>query len=226
MSKAYVLLSGGMDSTTCLAMAIHEFGPAEVTAISIKYGQRHVKELTHARTIARELNVNWDIINLTGVVGKGGLTDLNLIVPDMSYDELPEGISPTYVPFRNGLMLAALASRAQADKDARFIYYGAHSEDAARDAYPDCSQAFIQSMGDAIRIGTYGQITLRAPFMSLTKADIVEQGHQLKVPFELTWSCYKGGQIHCGTCPTCQSRIMAFDDAGIEDPTEYGDDNE
>lgn len=220
MSKAYVLLSGGMDSTTCLAQAVSEFGE-RVTAISVAYGQLHYKELEYAANLALHYGVGHRIINLDGVIGVGGLSDPDLVVPDKSYEELPDGISPTYVPFRNGLMLAALASIAQADPSAKYIYYGAHAEDAANDAYPDCSIDFIIYMGDAIRVGTYGQIELRAPLMSMTKADVVTRGNELGVPWEMTWSCYKGEAMHCGTCPTCQSRIMAFHDAGIEDPTEY-----
>ena len=134
---------------------------------------------------------------------------------------MPDGISPTYVPFRNGLMLAALASIAQADAEARAIYYGAHAEDAERDAYPDCSIEFIQAMGDAIRIGTYEQIQLHAPLSQMTKADVVAYGKTLYVPWHMTWSCYKGEALHCGKCPTCISRILAFEDAGVDDPTEY-----
>lgn len=225
MSKAYVLLSGGIDSTTCLAMAVQEFGFEHVTAMSVAYGQRHFKELESAKFLAEEIyGVKWGILDLGQAIGRGGLTDTDLVVPDKSYDELPDGISPTYVPFRNGLMLAALASKAQADAEARFIYYGAHAEDAERDAYPDCSIPFIQAMGTAINIGTYEQIQLRAPLSSMTKAQVVEAGNELDVPWELTWSCYKGQKIHCGSCPTCQSRIMAFDDANVVDPTEYAND--
>lgn len=222
MSKAYVLLSGGMDSTTCLAEAVRKHGTG-VTAVSVAYGQTHTKELGFAGEIARRYKVEHRIISLEGAIGMGGLSDPNLVVPDKSYDELPDGISPTYVPFRNGLMLAALASIAQADPEARAIYYGAHAEDAENDAYPDCSVEFIQSIGEAIHIGTYGQIYLRAPLMDMTKAEVVTMGEELNVPWHLTWSCYKGLEKHCGTCPTCQSRIMAFNDAGVEDPTEYAE---
>ena len=221
MSKAYVLLSGGMDSTTCLAHACSNHGSKNVTAVSVAYGQRHFKELEYAKAISEELGTKWRLLDLSGAIGVGGLTDTNLIMPEMSYDELPEGISPTYVPFRNGLMLAALSSIAQADDEARFIYYGAHAEDAERDAYPDCSIEFIQHMEAAIRIGTYGQIELRAPLMSMCKAEVVAFGETLDVPWHMTWSCYKGEEKQCGNCPTCISRILAFGDAGVDDPTEY-----
>jgi len=221
MSKAYVLLSGGMDSTTCLAIAAKAYGPQNVTAISIFYGQRHAKELEAARVIAELFEVEWRMIDLGGAIGVGGLTDTNLVMPESSYAELPEGISPTYVPFRNGLMLSSLASIAQADESARFIYYGAHAEDAENDAYPDCSVPFIQAMKKAINIGTYRQITLKAPLMKLTKAEVVRWGDDLGVPWEVTWSCYKGELLHCGTCPTCISRREAFAAMSIFDPTRY-----
>jgi len=118
-------------------------------------------------------------------------------------------------------MLAALASIAQADPEAKYIYYGAHAEDAENDAYPDCSVEFITAIGEAIFIGTYQQIRLRAPLMDMTKSDVVTMGETLNVPWHMTWSCYKGLDFHCGTCPTCQSRIMAFNEAGVDDPTEY-----
>ena len=224
MSKAYVLLSGGMDSTTCLAAAIHRFSAEEVTAVSVDYGQRHRKELEHAIRIADFYGAEWSLLDLSVVIGVGGLTDENLIIPHKAYAELPDGISPTYVPFRNGLMLAALASKAQADPEANHIYYGAHAEDAENDAYPDCSIDFINAINVAIRIGTYEQISLSAPLASMTKVGVVEYGTSLGVPWEMTWSCYEGNELHCGECPTCQSRIMAFGDAGVEDPTEYAND--
>jgi 7-cyano-7-deazaguanine synthase len=224
MSKAYVLLSGGMDSTTCLAQACKTFGETNVTAISIQYGQRHSDaELSAAQSIVSHFHVKWVIKNLANIIGIGGLTDNELVVPHMSYEELGEGISPTYVPFRNGLMLATLASSAMADSEAEAIYYGAHAEDAANDAYPDCSIPFIQSMADAIRIGTYGQIELRAPLGSMSKAEVVQFGETLNVPWYLTWSCYEGGDLHCGKCPTCISRMDAFAIAGLLDPTEYAE---
>ncbi len=220
MSKAYVLLSGGVDSSTCLALANKEY-EGSVTAIIIRYGQRHSKEIIHAATIAKYFG-NWHIHrDLTGIIGIGGLTDKSLEVPKVSYDELPKGISPTYVPFRNGLFLSVAASLAMADREAEVIYYGAHAEDAENDAYPDCSVPFIGAMTDAIYIGTYTQISLIAPFRTKTKKEVVLKGHELGVPWHHTWSCYEGGEIHCGICPTCRSRRDAFFEACVTDPTGY-----
>lgn len=219
MSKAYVLLSGGLDSSTLLYRAINEF-EGDVTAISVSYGQRHSNELVHAAKIASEVGIDHRVISLDQIMGKGGLTDNGLEIPKVSYDEL-EGISPTYVPFRNGLMLSALASIAQADPKAEAVYYGAHAEDAANWAYPDCTPEFIGAMANAIFIGTYQQVRLHTPYMWYRKSEIVADGVRLKVPYELTWSCYEGGDIHCGECPTCLSRKQAFAEAGVADPTTY-----
>ncbi len=222
MSKAYVLLSGVIDSSTCLAEACRLYGHEHVTALSIRYGQTHQEtELDAARKIINNFGCLWLVKNITNIIGVGGLTDPNLEIPQVSYEELPEGISPTYVPFRNGLMLSILASIAMGDKEAQALYYGAHVEDAERDAYPDCSVPFIHAMQTAINIGTYGQVVLYAPLMFLTKAQVISKGEELQVPWELTWSCYKGGDIHCGTCPTCIARRQAFIGANIKDNTEY-----
>ncbi len=218
MSRSYVLLSGGIDSSTALALACRLGG---VTAISVHYGQLHSVEISHAVTIAKHFGAEHRVINLQGAIGKGGLSDSNLVVPNASYEELPKGVSPTYVPFRNGLMLSMLTSLAAADKEAEYVYYGAHAEDAENDAYPDCSVPFIVAMNTAISIGTYGKLALRAPFMDLKKYQIIHQGEVLGVPWSETWSCYKGEIIHCGTCPTCLARIEAFQIAHVKDPTAY-----
>lgn len=220
MSKAYVLLSGGVDSTTCLAIAAKRF-KGDVTGIILKYGQRHIKEVRYAAKVCAHFRLPYIVRDLSEVIGLGGLTDPGLDVPKVSYADLPHGISPTYVPFRNGLFLAVAASIAMADRDAEAIYYGAHAEDAENDAYPDCSVPFINAMMDAIFIGTYEQISLTAPLSRMTKKEVVLAGHNLGVPWHLTWSCYEGGDIHCGICSTCRARREAFFEAGVTDPTGY-----
>lgn len=219
MAKAYVLLSGGLDSSTLLYRAIEESG-FKVCAVSVSYGQRHTKELYHAAKIAKFAGVEHQIISMDQIIGKGGLTNDELEIPKKSYDEL-DGISPTYVPFRNGLMLSALASIAQADEEAKAVYYGAHAEDAANWAYPDCTPEFIGAMANAIFIGTYQQVRLHTPYMWYHKSEIVAEGVKLGVPYVYTWSCYEGGDYHCGECPTCLSRKEAFAYAGVDDPTVY-----
>jgi 7-cyano-7-deazaguanine synthase len=220
MSKAYVLLSGGIDSSTCLAMANKTFD-GSVTGIIIEYGQRHIKEVFSARQVAGFFGLPVVVKNLARIIGVGGLTDSSLEVPQVSYKDLAKGISPTYVPFRNGLFLSVAASIAMADREAELIYYGAHAEDAENDAYPDCSVPFIEAIGEAVFIGTYGQIRLAAPLAKMTKKQVVLAGDNLGVPWHHTWSCYEGGMIHCGACPTCRSRRNAFFEANVIDPTGY-----
>lgn len=259
--KVFILLSGGIDSTTVLAFAKNSHPDAEFEAVTIDYGQRHRREIQAAADICEVYDIPHVVLDLKGLM-TGMLVDKgeqNEAVPDVSYDELPKGISPTYVSFRNGLMLSALAARAQTwvmqqqhDRDAEvdalgadghteeakilqeeefnaFIYCGVHADDAANWAYPDCTPEFIGGMANAIFIGTYNRVRLKSPFAELDKTMIVTIGVGLKVPYELTWSCYKGGDEHCGTCPTCRSRKDAFFMArkgglqGLKDPTSYAE---
>lgn len=227
MRKAFVLLSGGIDSSTCLYQAIKDFG--DVEAVSVDYGQRHDNELLAARRIAQLRMVPHHILDLRKLIPSTMLTDHSQPLPNKPYSEL-EGVSPTYVPFRNGLMLSALTSFVQGifakeqpnNNDAEWgIYFGAHAEDAHNWAYPDCTPEFIGAMANAIYIGTYRAIRLHTPLQWMRKWQIIKHGEELGVPFEKTWSCYAGGKVHCGTCPTCRARKEAFSDAGIGDPTEY-----
>ena len=123
----------------------------------------------------------------------------------------------TYVPFRNGLFLSSAASIA-ISKDCSVIYYGAHSDDAAGNAYPDCSSDFNDAINRAIYIGSGKQLTVEAPFVNMTKADVVKTGIELNVPYDLTWSCYLGDDKPCGKCGTCIDRQKAFMENGIKDP--------
>lgn len=220
MAKAYILLSGGLDSTTLLAEAVHLYGHHAVTALSIDYGQRHAIELEKASHIADHYQVVHRIWNVASSMGKGGLSDPDAPVPEVDYSEL-QGVSPTYVPFRNGLLLATITSLASEDPECEVVGYGAHAEDAANWAYPDCTPEFIGAMANAIYIGTYHKIRLFTPYMWSTKSDIIRRGTELRVPYVLTWSCYKGGELHCGTCSTCRARHAAFRTAGENDPTIY-----
>lgn len=224
---AFVLLSGGLDSTTCLYLARTQF--QEVRAVSINYGQRHSKELSFARQSSSALGIPHHIINIPNLIPSTMLTDQSQQVPNISYDEI-KGVSPTYVPFRNGLMLSVMTSYAHgtlinegrdSERTQHGIYFGAHAEDAANFAYPDCTPAWIADMGNAINIGTYYRIKLYAPLQTKTKAQVVALGTSLGVNFSLTWSCYRGETLHCGVCPTCRSRRQAFITAGVTDPTVY-----
>lgn len=235
-AKAFVLLSGGIDSATCLAQALLDF-KGNVEAVSIDYGQRHDNEILAARWICGGSGISHHVIDLRKLVPSTMLTDHSQPLPNKSYEDI-EGISPAYVPFRNGLMLSALASfvhgrwiaaEVRPGRESKFgyhpgewaIYFGAHAEDAQRWAYPDCTPEFIGGMANAIFIGTNQAVRLHTPLQWLRKWQIINLGAKLGVPFSRTWSCYAGGEKHCGTCPTCRSRKQGFIDAGIGDPTEY-----
>ncbi len=222
--RVLVLVSGGLDSTTCLAMAVNKYGSENVSAVSMFYGQKHDKELQSARAVTDYYGVDYTELDLSII-----FKDSNCSLLSHSTEEIPEesyakqlektGGNPvsTYVPFRNGLFLATAASIALS-KECSLIYYGAHSDDAAGNAYPDCSDAFNKSMNDAIYIGSGNQVKIEAPFVNLTKKDIVKMGLELNVPYELTWSCYEGHDKPCGVCGTCIDRIKAFEANGVRDP--------
>lgn len=231
LQKVFILLSGGADSTTTLAIAAEEFPDASLACISINYGQRHRKELECASKIAGLYDADHIIIDLPGVLS-GMLVDKpnNEVIPNVSYAELPHGISPTYVSFRNGSMLSVLAARAQSwimdvEKSGAIaeatVYIGVHADDGVNWAYPDCTPEFIGAMANAIYVGTYNKVRLRAPLQYMSKAEVITRGTALDVPWQETWSCYKGEEKHCGICPTCRSRREAFIETGIPDPTEY-----
>ena len=209
--KALVLSSGGVDSTTCLGMAVDKYGADQVLALSVYYGQKHDKELDLAVLFADS-----DCSLLAGSDAE---------IPKESYAEQLSHTAgkpvSTYVPFRNGLFLAAAASIALSN-GCEVIYYGAHSDDAAGNAYPDCSSAFHEAMSQAIYLGSGNQLRIEAPFVTWTKADVVKKGLELHVPYHLTWSCYEGGETPCGVCGTCRDRAAAFAANGVEDPAIYG----
>lgn len=222
--KALVLFSGGVDSTTCLGLAIDKYGKENVVALSVSYGQKHTKEIECSRKIAEYYGVEHIYLDLAKIFE---YSDCSLLehsdreIPKESYaEQIEKGDGKpvsTYVPFRNGLFLSSAASIALS-KDCEVIYYGAHSDDAAGNAYPDCSDAFNKAMGDAIYIGSGNQLSIEAPFVNMTKAEVVKTGLALKVPYELTWSCYEGKERPCGVCGTCLDRAKAFELNGVKDP--------
>lgn len=219
--KALVLSSGGVDSSTCVAMAIEKYGKDNVVTLSVSYGQKHMKELEAAKKIADYYGVEHLYLNLAKIFQYSNcslLVQSDEEIPEESYaQQLKKSDGKpvsTYVPFRNGLFLSAAASIALS-KDCSVIYYGAHSDDAAGNAYPDCSDEFNNAMGEAIYIGSGRQLKVEAPFVKWTKADIVKKGLELNVPYELTWSCYEGGEKPCGKCGTCIDRAKAFAANGI-----------
>ena len=222
--RALVLLSGGIDSTTCLAMAIDRYGKENVVALSALYGQKHTKELKAARDIANYYNIELIEIDLVKIFAYSNCSLLSHSkdeIPHSSYAEQLEETKgetvSTYVPFRNGLFLSTAASIALS-KDCDLILYGAHSDDAAGSAYPDCSPVFNQAMNEAIWEGSGHQLKIEAPFVNVSKAEVVRIGLELGVPYELTWSCYEGGEKPCGKCGTCIDRAAAFQANQMEDP--------
>lgn len=224
MEKALVLFSGGVDSTTCLALAMERFGKENVEALSIFYGQKHQKEIEAAKKILSYYGITGMELDLSAMFNFSNcslLTHSNTDIPHESYEEqlkVSDGKPvSTYVPFRNGLFLSAAASIGLS-KHCSYIYYGAHRDDAAGNAYPDCSEDFFTAMNKAVFEGSGKQIQLVAPFIGKNKAQIVKEGLRLHVPYELTWSCYAGEEQPCGTCGTCIDRRRAFELNGVKDP--------
>lgn len=275
MRRAFVLLSGGIDSTTCLHRAIVDFFSGGgvrygmtpqsirfwkeleklkqvdwVEAISVDYGQRHRKEAEYAARTCAKFGIKHSVLNIRGILDGAGvmLTDADVAIPKISYDQI-KGVSPTYVPFRNGTLLSLITAHAQKwvnerigalvaapgssqdpqhctelMRDSAGVYFGAHAEDAANWAYPDCTPEFIGAMANAIHVGSYGCIRLYTPLEWSDKAAIIRQGEELGVDWSNTWSCYAGGEEHCGECPTCRARRAGFAAAGVKDPTTYARD--
>ena len=222
--KALVLFSGGLDSTTCLAMAVEKYKSENVTALCVFYGQKHKKEIESAEKIAEYYNVELIKLDLGKIFSFSSCSLLEGSDEDIPLESYAEQLKKTggepvstYVPFRNGLFISSAASIALS-KGCSVIYYGAHSDDAAGNAYPDCSDEFNEARGRAVYIGSGNQLKIEAPFVNLTKADVVRKGIELKVPYELTWSCYTGGEKPCGKCGTCLDRQRAFEENGISDP--------
>lgn len=238
--RAFVLLSGGIDSTTCLYKAIVDFIPERlrfmitdrpeewsavealgkidwVEAISVDYGQRHRREMEYAAATCARLGIKHSILNIRGILDGAGvmLTDAAVAIPSISYSEI-EGVSPTYVPFRNGTLLSLITAHAQkwvnqqleadaglrqlskpaaaeAMRDSVGVYFGAHAEDAANWAYPDCTPEFIGAMANAIYVGSYGCIRLYTPIQWAGKAEVIRLGQSLGVDWVSTWSCLAKG---------------------------------
>lgn len=222
--KAIVLSSGGVDSTTATAMAVEKFGAKEVTTISIFYGQKHSRELESARSIAKFYKVSHIEFDLSQIFKHSNSSLLTHSTDSIDHSSYSEQLKTqtrvsTNVPFRNGVMLAIAASIADSNEEDRIeLYIGAHADDAAGNAYADCSQEFLDAFGKSVEIGTYGKVKLIAPFVGKNKSEVVAIGLKLKVPYELTWSCYESGETPCGKCATCIDRRRAFELNGVKDP--------
>ena len=215
------VVSGGLDSTT-MAYSLRAQGYSLV-AISFDYGQRHRKELTFAEQVAADLDAPWTLIDLhaaglTSLLTGSALTDDTVTIPDGHYAD--ESMKITVVPNRNAIMLS-IACALAVTREAGAVAFGAHTGDHF--IYPDCRPEFVRAFEAMVSVAVEGlaSIEVLAPFLSMTKTDIVKLGDELKVPFERTWSCYKGGALHCGTCGTCVERREAFAQADLADPTVY-----
>ena len=224
-NKYVVLLSGGLDSSTCLALITDKAGTENVLALNAFYGQKHEKEIESARAIADYYGVDYYELNLSEIFKYSDcplLSHSDKEIKHSSYqDQTKEGRVDTYVPFRNGLLLSTATSFAMS-KGFNQVVIGVHKDDSAGNAYPDCSVQFVSEMSKAIKEGTENEVGIVAPFVNKTKADIVKEGLRLKVPYEMTWSCYEGNEEPCGTCGTCRDRIKAFEINGEIDPLMKG----
>ncbi|MDF1813391.1 MAG: 7-cyano-7-deazaguanine synthase QueC [Verrucomicrobiales bacterium] len=215
--KTVVLVSGGMDSVVALYDAAEK--NEVIAGLSFDYGSKHNHcEIPFAKYHCEKLDIPHRTIPLQFM---NDCFDSHLLqnggeIPEGHYES--ENMKQTVVPFRNGIMLAIAAGFAES-QNAEAVTIAAHSGDHA--IYPDCRSEFMDPMSKAIAAGTYANIQLLRPFVGIRKEDIAARGEELNVDFSQTWSCYKGGEIHCGKCGTCVERKEAFALAGIPDPTEY-----
>lgn len=214
--KALVVHSGGLDSTVLLYEMRRDFNV--IGLVGVNYNQRHSKELNCADNIAEHLHIRRHELQVNIYLETSSQTSYNIPVPEGHYTA--ENMKTTVVPNRNMILLALAAAKA-VDLGAEIIGFGAHSGDHA--IYPDCRPEFITVLGDAIEIATENRVKIFAPFDNVTKAQIVARGVELEVPFEMTWTCYKGGKLACGRCGTCVERLEAFDLANATDPLQYED---
>lgn len=221
--KILVLVSGGLDSTVLLAEAISVVGAQNVVALGMTYGQVHEKEKESAKAVCAHYGVELIELDMSSVfesVSCPLLKNSEEAMPEGDYAEQERdanGVVKTYVPFRNGLFLSAAASIAYG-KGCDTIAYGAHADDSAGNAYPDCTIRFVNCMSMAIVEGTAGAVGVVAPFIKVNKAEIVRVGLENGSPLELTWSCYEGGDVPCGKCGTCIDRAKAFEANKAQDP--------
>ena len=222
MNHVVAVVSGGLDSVTMAYALARE--AERLTLLSVDYGQRHVRELECAALAASRLGAPHEVADLRQVgslLSGSALTDDTVEVPDGHYTD--DSMRATVVPNRNAILLSVATGVAVA-AGADAVAFGAHGGD--HPIYPDCRPAFVRAFETLARVANEGFVdddfAVLAPFLEKTKADIVAEGARLGVPFADTWSCYRGHELHCGTCGTCVERREAFDVAGVPDPTVYG----
>lgn len=215
MKDSIIIVSGGMDSVTLL----YEMKDRIAVGLSFDYGSNHNKrEIKFAKLHCDRLGIKHIVIKLDFMSKyfKSSLLEGADAIPEGHYES--ENMKSTVVPFRNGIMLSIAAGIAESN-GLKYVLIANHGGDHA--IYPDCRSEFIKAMSDATRLGTYPGIEVMAPYTDITKTDIARRGKALGVNYAETWSCYKGGEKHCGKCGTCVERKEALRDAGIDDPTEY-----
>ena len=217
MKDSLIIVSGGMDSITLL----NEFKDEIALSVTFDYGSNHAKkEIPMAKLHCERLGIKHIIIPLAFVHDyfKSSLLEGADAIPEGHY--AAENMKSTVVPFRNGIMLAIACGIAESN-GLKKVMIANHAGDHA--IYPDCRTEFITAMSEAMRLGTYEGISIVAPYSDITKTDIARHGKEIGLNYAETWSCYKGGEKHCGKCGTCVERKEALHDAGIDDPTEYED---
>jgi len=217
-SRAIVLLSGGMDSSVCAALAARDHDAA---ALHISYGQRtEERERQSFLAICQRLKIHDRLMlrnESLSMIGGSALTDDSIPVPDA--EMIGQGVPVTYVPFRNAHFLAAAVSWAEV-LGAKRIYIGAVEPDSS--GYPDCRPAYYKAFNQVVKAGTKdGDIEIETPLIAMRKAEIVRLGLELGAPFDLTWSCYSREDRGCGVCDSCVLRLRAFEAAGVQDPIPY-----
>ena len=217
--KAVCLLSGGLDSATTLYVARRDgYLPL---ALTVNYGQLHIRELASAARIAKHLGIGHEVISIELPWGGSALLDPHIPIPEnRTQDEISTGIPPTYVPARNTVFLSLAGSFAEAT-GSEAIFIGANALDFS--GYPDCRPEYFSAFERLLKLGTKcgvegKSIEIKTPLISLKKADIVRLAVKLGVPLEWTWSCYKGGEFPCGMCDSCFLREKGFREAGVPDP--------
>ncbi len=221
MQKAIALASGGVDSSTLLYNLANE--GFDTHALTFIYGQKHLREIEAAKEITSKLGIAHKIMDISSI--REIIDSSALINRDVTIPEVPETaehydtLRATIVPNRNSIFLSLAVAYAQ-NIHANYIFYGAHFSD--KGVYPDCRREFVDAFMHAERIANDNlKLTVAAPFVNMNKSDVVRLGNKLHVPYQITWSCYKGGVVHCGTCSSCRERKRAFLEGGIKDPTEY-----
>ncbi|MBQ8157682.1 MAG: 7-cyano-7-deazaguanine synthase QueC [Prevotella sp.] len=215
MKDSILILSGGMDSVTLL----YDYKDKIAVAVSFDYGSNHnEREIPFARLHCERLGIRHVVIPLSFMAQhfKSSLLEGSDAIPEGHYAD--ENMQSTVVPFRNGIMLSIAVGMAES-AGLKHVMMANHGGDHT--IYPDCRPEFVNAFSEAARTGTYVGVTLISPYTNLSKADIARRGKELGIDYSLTWSCYKGGDIHCGRCGTCIERKEALAEAGIKDLTEY-----